>query len=101
MSTRTRENAYQSRLLARIRNDIPLGYAYKNESYIQGFPDITVIHGDKYAMLEVKRERGAHLQPNQLYYIEKFNQMAFARLIFPEIEEQVLTEMYEYLGVTK
>ena len=66
----------------------------KNDSsYIQGIPNLLVIHGDKWASLECKKSANAKHQPNQDYYVEKLDKMSFCRFIFPENEEEVLNEL--------
>jgi hypothetical protein len=67
----------------------------KNDSgYIQGFPDLTVLYKNhRWALLECKRASEAHKQPNQQFYIDRGNEMGFARFICPENEEEVLNDL--------
>ena len=67
---------------------------YKNETR-QGFPDLTVLYEDHWALLECKREENASHQPNQDYYVERANQMSFARFIYPENKQEVLSELQQ------
>jgi hypothetical protein len=55
-----------------------------------GVPDITVLYGRFWAMLEVKVSASAPSQPNQEYYVDEMNKMGFAAFIYPENEEEVL-----------
>jgi hypothetical protein len=89
-----RENDYQSYLIKRIEELFPGCLVLKNdEQYLQGIPDLTVLYGSRYAVLEVKRnEREArNPQPNQEYYVDLVNDMgSFADFVYPENENEVL-----------
>ena len=88
------ESRFQKELIDEIKERYPGCIALKNDpGYIQGFPDWTVLYEDKCATLEVKKERGAHKQPNQDYYVDRLNKMSFSRFIFPENKDEVLEEM--------
>lgn len=91
------ESKFQKELIDEIKNRYPGCIALKNDSgYIQGFPDWTILYEDKWAILEVKRERGAHKQPNQEYYVDKLNAMGgFARFAYPENKDEVLDDLDE------
>ena len=66
----------------------------KNDAnYIQGIPDLLILHKDRWAMLECKKGERENHQPNQDYYVEKLNGMSFSRFIFPENREEVLGEL--------
>lgn len=94
-----KENQFQRALVKEIRNH------YNNEcivtkldsGYIQGIPDLLILHKDKWATLECKKSRNAHRQPNQQYYVDKMNKMSFSKFIYPENKEEVLNELYETL----
>lgn len=88
------EAAYQHSLINKIQRLFPECYILKNDpSETQGLPDLLILFGSEYAMLETKVSENAPVQPNQEYYIDKFNEMAFAAFIWPEIEEDVLREL--------
>lgn len=94
-----KENEYQGRLIKKIKERFPGCEVLKNDpNYIQGVPDLTILYKDKWAALECKRSADASLQPNQSYYISKFNSMSFSRLIYPENEEEVLNELQQSFG---
>ena len=66
----------------------------KNDSnYLQGFPDLLVLYGDKWAALETKNDANARHQPNQEYYVDLLNSMSYSAFIFPENESEVLCEI--------
>lgn len=88
------ENKYQQGLRQRILDRFPGSIVLKNDpNYIQGIPDLLVLYGPYWAMLEVKKEKHAHHQPNQDYYVKQLNEMSFSRFIYPENEEVVLDGM--------
>ena len=92
-----KENDYQAGLIIRISEALPGCFILKNDSsYLQGIPDLTILYGDRWAILEVKRARPRNYkdyEPNQEWYLEKFNAMSFATTIFPENEEEVLHDL--------
>ena len=89
-----RENKYQSQLIKRIKDKFPGCIIMKNDpTYIQGIPDLTVLHGDKWATLEVKQSDKASHRPNQDYYVDKMNSMSFSSFISPDNEQEVLDAM--------
>lgn len=88
------ESKFQKELIDEIKSMFPGCVVLKNDSgYIQGFPDWTILYKDKWAVLEVKRERNAARQPNQEHYVTKLNGMSFSRFVYPENKEDVLYEL--------
>ena len=88
------ENKFQANLIKKLKKLYPDCVVMKNDSsYIQGIPDLLVLHRDKWASLECKKNANARHQPNQDYYVEKMNDMSFSRFIFPENEDEVLDEL--------
>jgi hypothetical protein len=86
-----KEGDYQKYLKDRIKKLLPGSIVLKNDpTWIQGIPDLTILHGDRWASLEVKKSGKEPHQPNQDYYVEKMGGMAFSSFIFPENEEEVL-----------
>ena len=89
------ESDYQRSLIKKLEANYPGCLILKNDAnYKQGIPDLTVLYGDKWAMLEVKRDAAALKQslkknPNQKIRVDKFNEMSFASFIYPENEEEV------------
>lgn len=90
------ENKFQSELIKEIKERFPGCIVMKNDAaYIQGIPDLLVLHKDKWASLECKKSSNAKRQPNQQYYVEKMDEMSFARFISPENKEAVLNELQQ------
>lgn len=88
------ESRFQKELIDEIKARYPGCVALKNDSsYIQGFPDWTILYKNKWAVLEMKRERGARKQPNQEYYVERLDDMSFSRFVYPENKDEVLEEL--------
>lgn len=88
------ERDYQRKLIARIKELIPGCMVMKtNPNYIQGIPDLIILHEDFWASLEVKRSPLEPRQPNQEYYINLFHEWSYAAFIYPENEREVLNEI--------
>lgn len=93
-----RENEYQQELKKRIKSRIPGCIVIKNDpSFQQGFPDLAIFYGDRYATLEVKRSADASHQPNQDYYVEKLGDWSYSAFIYPENEKEILDELQRAL----
>lgn len=91
-----KESQFQAKLIRRLKELFPGCIVLKNDAnYIQGFPDLTVLWKQKWALLECKRQSDAHKQPNQQFYIDKGNELSFARFICPENEEEVLYDLQQ------
>ncbi len=89
-----KENRYQAHLIKRLKEEFPGCIILKNDAnYIQGIPDLTIFVGNKWAMLECKRSQNESHQPNQDYYVERMDEMSFARFICPENEEEIIRDL--------
>ncbi len=95
-----RESKFQSDLISELEELFPDCVILKNDAnYIQGFPDLTILYGSKWAVLECKRSLNEQYQPNQEYYIEVLDSMSFSAMICPENREAVLYELkLHFLG---
>ena len=90
------ERDYQRRLIKRIRERLPGCVVLKNDpDFLQGIPDLIVLLGDQWAMLEVKASGASAVRPNQAFWVEQFGEMSYAAFIYPEIEEDVLNELQQ------
>lgn len=86
------ESGFQDKLSNELRDLFPGCIVLKQDS-IQGIPDLLVLHNDKWASLECKKNARAKKQPNQEYYVDKMNKMSFSRFICPENKEEVLRDL--------
>jgi hypothetical protein len=88
------ESKFQKEFIDKVKERYPGSIALKNDSsYLQGFPDWTILYEDKWAVLEMKKDRGARKQPNQEYYVEKLNNMSFSRFVYPENADEVFEDL--------
>lgn len=88
------ESQFQSRLIRELKRRFPGCMVIKTDpTYIQGLPDLLILYRDRWAALECKRSSNAHRQPNQTYYLERMDDMSFARFIYPENKEEILDEL--------
>lgn len=93
-----RESPYQAKLIKKLKRMFPGCVVLKNDAgYIQGFPDLTILYEDRWAVLEVKASAGSIQQPNQDYYIDKLHGMSYSAFIYPENEEEVLSDLQQAL----
>lgn len=91
------ERMFQSRLIKRLKDTFDGLIVLKNDAnYLQGIPDWILIFGNKWAFLECKKSKNASFRPNQEYYLEKLNAMSFARAIYPENEDEVITDLANF-----
>lgn len=91
-----REEAnFQSELIKEIKLRLPGCIVLKNNAgHRQGVPDISVLFGIRYGLLECKRSSDAPHRPNQDWYVNHVNSMGgFARFVYPENKEMVLNEL--------
>lgn len=92
------ESEYQGKLIKKLDRLFPGSVILKNDSaYRQGIPDLSIFHGPRWAMLEVKTSAKAPFQPNQEYYLDLLSGMSFASVIYPSIEREVLSALAEAL----
>lgn len=93
-----RESAFQARLIKKLKAMFEGCIVLKNDpGYLQGFPDLTILFGRTWAVLEVKASATESYQPNQQFYVNYANDLSFAAMICPENEEEVLRELEQAL----
>lgn len=99
------EKDFQAKVVKKLKAIFPDGFVLKcdGSNTPSGFPDILIINGNKWGVLEFKRSEkdrysSNDLRPHQEYYIERLGKMSFARFIYPENKEEVLNELQQALG---
>lgn len=90
------ESQFQSKLIKKLKKIFPGCLVMKTDStYIQGLPDLLILFNDRWAVLECKKSGTASHRPNQDYYVDRMNEMSFARFIYPENEEEILHDLQQ------
>lgn len=93
------ESKFQAELIKELETEFPGCLVLKNDSsYRQGIPDLSIFYGDKWAMLECKKNKTASHQPNQDQYVQRLNGMSYAAFIFPENRKEILGELRKVFG---
>jgi len=90
------ERDYQRELIPRIKGLFTKGECEvlkNNSGYRQGIPDLSIYLPGFWAWLEVKPSRDADQEPNQEWYVNWANRIAFGAFIFPENEKEVLSDL--------
>ena len=90
------ESQFQSELMKELGELYPTAFIFKNENK-QGFPDITILHENGWALLECKRSKDARHQPNQDWYIDHATELQFGSSIYPENKKEVLDALQQSL----
>ena len=91
-----RESRFQRNLILESEEMFPGCIIMKNDcNYIQGIPDLTILFGKHWAVLECKRSMEEDYEPNQEYYLDRLDSMSFAAMICPENKEAVLYELQQ------
>ena len=94
---RSLESGFQDKLVKELKEEIFPGCMVFKMDQKQGIPDLLILHNDKWASLECKKNSTAKKQPNQEYYVGLMNEMSFSRFIYPENKEDVLSELRKAL----
>ena len=90
------ERRYQAQIIKKLKFLFPGCIILKNDpAYQQGVPDLILLWHRNWALLEVKVRGEFHAQPNQVYFIQRLDEMSFAAFIFPENEEEVLDALQQ------
>lgn len=96
------ERNYQPKLIKKLRVLFDGIMIMKLDSgYMQGIPDLLLLWGPHWAILEVKADKDSPFQPNQEYYLELFNEMSFSACIYPENEGEVLDALQSAFGLRR
>lgn len=96
------ESKFQAEIISELRDLFPDCIILKNDTtYIQGIPDLTILYKDRWAMLEVKKNKLANKQPNQEFFINYLNDLSYASFIYPENKEEVFYEIQRAFSATR
>lgn len=91
------ENLFQSQLIKELKERFKGCVVLKNDpTYVQGIPDLVIFYGSLWAALECKKHSKASRRPNQEYWVNKLDDMGYARFIFPENKDEVLDDLEKY-----
>ena len=89
------ENRFKTNLIREIKDMLPgCMVLHLDPNEIQGIPDLLILHRDRWAVLEGKKNAYASHRPNQDYYVDLMDGMSFAAFIFPENKDEVLDALY-------
>lgn len=94
------ESKFNEILIAEIKRRFP-GCVIKKQDPLtdhQGIPDKLILWNDRWAMLESKAYLKASRQPNQEYWVDRYNELSFAAFVSPENYIEVLDEMESALS---
>lgn len=93
-----KESDFQANLIKEIEETFKGCYVFKNDpTYRQGFPDITILYKNRWAVLECKRSENDKHQPNQDFYVNELNEMSYSNFVYPENKEEVMDELQHAL----
>lgn len=93
------ENKFKTKLNRELKDMFPgCIIIHMDPNEIQGIPDLLVLHKNRWAALEGKKNANASVRPNQGYYVDLMNRMSFASFIYPENKDEVLDELYLYFN---
>lgn len=89
------ENRFKTKLIDEIKDMFPgCIVTHLDPNEIQGIPDLLILYGNKWAVLEGKKNARASCRPNQEYYVDLMDRMSFAAFIYPENKNIVLDALY-------
>ena len=96
----TPEGKYKKRLKSVLRQLYPGCGIIDVDPYVNdnSMPDMIVVYGPAWVMLETKKEVNAEQQPNQGYYIRHFDKMSYASFASPENHKEVLRDVEIIFG---
>lgn len=88
------ERDFQADLIKELKSIFIGCVVFKNDpNYQQGFPDLTILFGNRWAILECKKSLNEKYEPNQEWFIEQLNLMSYSAMICPENRELILDEL--------
>lgn len=88
------ESMFQKKVKKELKERFPGCIVMKTDpQQVQGIPDLIILHGNKWASLEVKKDASAPHRPNQDFRVKQMNEMSFASFIYPENKEEVFDDL--------
>lgn len=91
------EREFQPTLIKELEYLFPGCLIQKNDAnYRQGIPDLLILFGNRWALLEVKKSANEPPRPNQLWYVDWAKQNSFGAFIYPENKSDVLTALRDF-----
>lgn len=92
------ERDFQGDLIPQLKKMFPNCFVLKNDpNYRQGIPDLTILWGTRWGMLEVKKSASEPYRPNQEIYLEMASEQSWSATIYPENKDEVLEELYHFM----
>jgi hypothetical protein len=89
-----RESQFQAKLIKELKELFPGCVVIKNDpNYQQGFPDLLILHKQRWAALECKASPTSSQQPNQAYWVDSLGAMSYAAFINPSNKGHILSEL--------
>lgn len=94
------ESEFTLDLKDELRRRFPGCFIYRlDPNQLQGIPDLLVLWGPHWAILETKRGLKSVRQPNQEFYVDRFDEMSFSAFVHPLNYREVLYEMERAFGL--
>lgn len=90
---KTPEGRFKEKAKEIISERYPGCYMFEMKGGDQGIPDTLILYGALWALLEFKESSTAAHQPNQDYYVEKFDRMGFSAFVYPENLDYILRKL--------
>jgi hypothetical protein len=92
------ESAFQAELIEELKAIFPNCFVLKNDpNYRQGIPDLTVMWGTRWAMLECKESAKAPYRPNQEIYLAMAAEQSFSATVYPENKDEVVEQLHHFM----
>lgn len=96
------ERDFQPRLKEEIERALPGCVIFKQDPLTthNGIPDLLILWGERWAMLEVKREKkaGRRFEPNQSYWVDHYGKMSFTAVVDRDNYLEVINALQSALG---
>jgi hypothetical protein len=92
------ESVFQAELVKELRSIFPKAFVIKQDAnYIQGIPDLVIMWGTRWAMLECKESAKAPYRPNQELYLARAKEQSWSATIYPENKDDVIEELHHFM----